>query len=209
MIRRLLRVSATVALSLVLLPSFALAAEPIAPPEGFAELRARFEDLTAEEVQAAGYAADTECVAVPGLGGMGIHALNFELLGMQFPAGTMDPENPPVLLLSADGHRVVGLEWEAKDIGQGEFELYGQAVVLQDGHPGVPEPHYMLHAYFRPNGEVLFAPFDPQLSCLPDTDTVGVPGSSGTLPALTMTMTLLVAAALGSVLGGRLLRVRR
>ena len=65
----------------------------------------------------------------------------------------------------------------------------------------------MLHAYFRPNGEVLFAPFDPQLSCLPDTDTVGVPGSSGTLPAVTIA--LLVAAALGSVLGGRLLRVRR
>ena len=178
MIRRLLRVSATVALSLVLLPSFALAAEPIAPPEGFAELRARFEDLTAEEVQAAGYAADTECVAVPGLGGMGIHALNFELLGMQFPAGTMDPENPPILLLSADGHSVVGLEWEAKDIGQGEFELYGQAVVLQDAHPDVPEPHYMLHAYFRPNGEVLFAPFDPQLSCeLPDTSIAGGPAA--------------------------------
>jgi len=177
-IRRLLRVSATVALSLVLLPSFALAAEPIAPPEGFAELRARFEDLTAEEVQAAGYAADTECVAVPGLGGMGIHALNFELLGTQFPAGTMDPENPPILLLSADGHSVVGLEWEAKDIGQGEFELYGQAVVLQDAHPDVPEPHYMLHAYFRPNGEVLFAPFDPQLSCeLPDTSIAGGPAA--------------------------------
>ena len=178
MIRRLLRVSATVALSLALTPSFALAAGPITAPEGFAELRARFEDLTAEEVQAAGYAADTECVAVPGLGGMGIHALDFELLGMQFPAGTMDPENPPVLLLSADGHRVVGLEWEAKDIGQGEFELYGQAVVLQDAHPGVPEPHYMLHAHFRPNGQVLFAPFDPQLSCeLPDTSIAGGPAA--------------------------------
>ncbi len=23
----------------------------------------------------------------------------------------------------------------------------------------------MLHAYFRPGGEVLFAPFDPQVSC--------------------------------------------
>ncbi len=204
---RIIALGVSTLLLVALTPSFALAAGPIAPPEGFAELRARFEDLTAEEVQAAGYAADTECVAVPGLGGMGIHALNFELLGMQFPAGTMDPENPPVLLLSADGHRVVGLEWEAKDIGQGEFELYGQAVVLQDGHPGVPEPHYMLHAHFRPNGEVLFAPFDPQLSCLPDTDTVGVPGSSSTLPAVAVT--LLVAAALGSVLGGRLLRARR
>ena len=67
----------------------------------------------------------------------------------------------------------------------------------------------MLRAYFRPNGEVLFAPFDPQLSCMPDTDTVGVPGLSSTLPAVAVTMTLLVAAALGSVLGGRLLRVRR
>ncbi len=28
----------------------------------------------------------------------------------------------------------------------------------------------MLHAYFRPNGQVLFAPFDPEVTCpLPDT----------------------------------------
>jgi hypothetical protein len=192
---RIIALGVSTLLLVALTPSFALAAGPITAPEGFAELRARFEDLTAEEVQAAGYAADTECVAVPGLGGMGIHALDFELLGMQFPAGTMDPENPPVLLLSADGHRVVGLEWEAKDIGQGEFELYGQAVVLQDGHPGVPEPHYMLHAYFRPNGEVLFAPFDPQLSCLPDTDTVGVPGSSVGAPLLVFALLAMAGVA--------------
>lgn len=65
----------------------------------------------------------------------------------------------------------------------------------------------MLHSYFRPNGEVLFAPLDPQLSCLPDTDMVGLPDASGTLPAVAVT--LLVAAAFGSVFGGRLPRVRR
>jgi hypothetical protein len=178
--RRVLRLVAPSFLALSLLPGSVLAAEPMAAPEGFAEVRARFENLTPSEVKAAGYIADPPvCVAAPdGSGAMGIHALNRQLLGMQFPAGTMDPENPPVLLLSADGHRVVGLEWEAKDIGQGEFELYGQAVVLQDAHPGVPEPHYMLHAYFRPNGEVLFAPFDPQLSCeLPDTSIAGGPAA--------------------------------
>ncbi len=30
----------------------------------------------------------------------------------------------------------------------------------------------MLHAYFRPEGQVLFAPFDPEVKCpLPDTAT--------------------------------------
>jgi hypothetical protein len=46
----------------------------------------------------------------------------------------------------------------------------------------------MLHAYFRPNGEVLFAVFDPELSCeLPDTSTVqafGDPTAPAGLPIL-------------------------
>jgi hypothetical protein len=47
---------------------------------------------------------------------MGTHALNPELLGAQFPEGTMDPENPPVLLLN-ENDEVMGVEWEAADVG--------------------------------------------------------------------------------------------
>jgi hypothetical protein len=64
----------------------------------------------------------------------------------------------------------MGLEWEAKDVGQGPMKMFGQTIKLQPGHPGVPEPHYMLHIYFKPDGKVLFGTnaktaFDPKRSC--------------------------------------------
>src|SRR3712207_4098184 len=100
---------------------------------------------------------------------MGIHAINHKLLQAQFPKGKMDPENPPVLLLGRNG-KVMGLEWEAADVGQGPMKMFGQTIELQSGHPGVPEPHYMLHIYFKADGKVLFGTnaqtaFDPELSC--------------------------------------------
>ncbi len=206
--RRLLRNLVLGALLAAFTPALVLAAEPqpINPPEGFAEVRAKFEDMTPEEVAAAGYRAEPPiCIADPALGGMGVHAVNMELLQAQFPTAEPDPENPPILLLNADMTRVVGLEWEAKDIGQGEMELFGQPVTLQPGHPGAPEPHYMLHAYFRPNGQVLFAPFDPEVECPvpPDTATVGQLDKG--IPPLAPAATLVVvfAATFGLLLRRR------
>jgi hypothetical protein len=100
---------------------------------------------------------------------MGIHAINFELLKAQFPEGTMDPANPPALLLD-ENEEVMGVEWEAADVGQGPMEMFGQTIELQPGHPGVEEPHYMLHIYFKPGGKVLFGTndqtaFDPEGVC--------------------------------------------
>jgi hypothetical protein len=100
---------------------------------------------------------------------MGIHAINPELLQAQFPQGTMDPANPPVLLLD-ENNEVMGLEWEAADVGQGPMELFGQTIEIQPGHPGAEEPHYMLHIYFKPGGKVLFGTnpdtaFDPEGVC--------------------------------------------
>jgi hypothetical protein len=194
---RIIALGVSTLLLVALTPFAALAAGPIDAPEGFAELRARFQDMTPTEVRAAGYIAEPPvCVSEPDLGSMGVHAVNGQLVGAQFPAGEMDPQNPPVVLLSADMSHVVGLEWEAKDVGQGETELFGQKVVLQPGHPGIPEPHYMLHAYFRPNGKVLFAPFDPQLSCeLPDSATVGSAGSSEGAPLLVLALLAMAGAA--------------
>jgi hypothetical protein len=82
-------------------------------------------------------------------------------------------------LLSGDMSRVVGLEWEAKDIGQGDMELFGHDFPLLPGHPGVPEPHYMFHAYFRPNGQVLFSVFDPELACLTPSTATAPPEGNG------------------------------
>jgi hypothetical protein len=106
---------------------------------------------------------------------MGVHAINPELQEAQFGPAELDPENPALLLLDASMTRVIGLEWEEANVGQEPPTAFGQEVPLLPGHPGIPDPHYMLHAYFRPNDQVLFAEFDPLVKCagMPGTSTVG------------------------------------
>jgi hypothetical protein len=173
MLRKVLYGIAASAL-LALLPGMAIAqnstAQPVDPSQQVAQLRQQFEGLTAEQVEAEGYAPEGPCVPSPtGAGAMGIHAINFDLVEAQFPKGTMDPANPPALLLD-ENEEVMGAEWEAADVGQGQMKMFGQTIELQSGHPGVEEPHYMLHIYFKPDGKVLFGTndqtaFDPELSC--------------------------------------------
>ena len=145
-------------------------AQPVDPPKQVAQLRQQFEGLSTKQVKAQGYVPEGPCVPNPkGPGAMGIHAINHKLLQAQFPKGKMDPEKPPVLLLGQKG-KVIGLEWEAADVGQGPMKMFGQTIKLQPGHPGVPDPHYMLHIYFKPHGKVLFGTnaktaFDPKRSC--------------------------------------------
>jgi hypothetical protein len=137
------------------------------PPPQVERLRQQFEGLTAEQAEAEGYAPEGPCVPSPsGVGAMGTHAINPELLEAQFPNGTMDPANPPVLLLGENGE-VMGVEWEAMDVGQGPMELFGRTIEIQPGHPGAEEPHYMLHIYFKPGGKVLFGT-DPQTAFDPE-----------------------------------------
>jgi hypothetical protein len=137
------------------------------PPPKVDQLRQQFEGLTAEQAEAEGYVPEGACVASPsGVGAMGTHAINPELLRAQAPSGTMDPANPPVLLLDENGE-VMGVEWEAMDVGQGPMEVFGRTIEIQPGHPGMEEPHYMLHVYFKPGGKVLFGT-DPQTAFDPE-----------------------------------------
>jgi hypothetical protein len=159
----------------VVMPALVLAQEPepIDQPPAFAELRERFEDMKPADWEAAGYQIipPGDCIASPA-GGMGVHAINPELHADQFQPAEMDPKNPPILLLDATMTRVIGLEWEEADVGQEPPTIFGETVPLLPGHPGITEPHYMFHAYFRADGQVLFAEFDPLVSCeLPDTST--------------------------------------
>jgi hypothetical protein len=108
----------------------------------------------------------------------------------------MDPAQPPLLLLDENSN-VIGLEWEAKDVGQGPMKLFGQTIELQPGHPGVEEPHYMLHIYFKPDGKVLFGTnaqtaFDPEGVCpeMPETGGMVTPAQLGGI---------LIALALGGL----------
>ena len=144
--------------------------QPVDPPPQVVQLRQQFEGLSAQQVEAKGYAPEGPCVPSPsGVGAMGIHAINFDLVEDQFPKGTMDPANPPALLLD-ENEEVMGVEWEAADVGQGPMKMFGQTIEIQPGHPGVEEPHYMLHIYFKPDGKVLFGAnpdtaFDPEGVC--------------------------------------------
>lgn len=138
-------------------------------PSGFAAVRAEFETLTPADLAQAGYQIEPVCIgaAMAGLpqdfGNMGFHAIQPTLLKVQFGAGRPDPQQPPIVLLDAE-QRVVGVEWESNQHAPAPV-LFGQTVSLLPGHPGLEEPHYMLHAYFRPAGQVLFSVFDPQLAC--------------------------------------------
>jgi hypothetical protein len=164
----------SVAAASALLPSTALGqantSQLVDPPQEVAQLRQQYEGLTQQQIKAAGYEPEGECVTDPhGAGAMGTHVINQDILEAQFPKGEMDPEQPPVILVDQDS-KVIGIEWEAADVGQGPMELFGQSIELQSGHPGVEESHYMLHIYFKDDGKVLFGvddktAFDPKLSC--------------------------------------------
>jgi hypothetical protein len=184
----------SVAVALALVPSTALGqtntSQPVDPPPQVAQLRQQYDGLTPEQIKAAGYAPGSPCISNPhGAGAMGIHAINQERLEAQFPSGTMDPTQPPVILID-ENSKVLGIEWEAKDVGQGPMELFGQTIQLQPPHPGIPQPHYMLHIYFKPDGKVLFGvddqtAYDPALSCpgseLPASGGVVNPAQLGSI----------------------------
>jgi hypothetical protein len=135
---------------------------------------------------------------------MGIHAINFKLLEAQFPNGTMDPANPPALLLD-ENEEVMGVEWEAADVGQGPMEMFGQTIEIQPGHPGVEEPHYMLHIYFKPGGKVLFGTnpqtaFDPEGVC-PEMSAAATASASTSATANTTASASSSASALAETGG--------
>ena len=162
------------------------------PPPQVDQLRQQFEGLTAEQAAAQGYVAEGGCVASPsGVGAMGTHAINPELLRAQAPNGTMDPANPPVLLLD-ENDEVMGVEWEAMDVGQGPMEVFGRTIEIQPGHPGMEEPHYMLHVYFKPGGKVLFGT-DPQTAF--DPEGVCPEASASAMPSATATATATATAS--------------
>jgi len=192
-------VAATVAAAT---PKWDLPTRLVDEPAGIAQLRAQYAPMTEAQLVAAGFQVDpmyvtAEVVGLPAAtGAMGYHAINPALMGAQFPQGTMDAQRPPVVLLGADKH-VIGVEWEAADRGQAPPQLYGQTANLGLPHPGVDQPHYMLHAFFRPGGKVLFGDFDPaQMAAMPGLPNTGAGGGSGQhLPILPFAALALVATA--------------
>jgi hypothetical protein len=110
----------------------------------------------------AGYAEASECVAVPGLGGMGFHWLNEDLVDPFF-----DPLQPEAVLYEPDAHgneKLVGVEYIVIDVGQDAPTFDGQPFDV--GGTPVPVDHWSLHVWVHkenPNG--IFTPFNPDVSC--------------------------------------------
>jgi hypothetical protein len=112
-----------------------------------------------------GYLATEHCIAVPGLGGMGYHYVNPNLLD-----GTLDPLQPELLLYVPAGNgrlKLVAVEYMVPDIGQAHPALFGQPFDgPMPGHePGMPV-HYDLHVWLwqaNPNG--IFTGFNPNVGC--------------------------------------------
>ena len=175
-------------------------AQPVDPPQQVAQLRQQFEGLTPQQIEAEGYVAEGPCVPSPtGAGAMGTHAVNRTLYEAQFPNGEMDPANPPVLLLDENSN-VIGVEWEAADVGQGPMKMFGQTIEIQPGHPGVEEPHYMLHIYFKPDGKVLFGTnpqtaFDPEGVCPEMSASATASGTASATPSASATATSTATAS--------------
>lgn len=125
---------------------------------------ARFNSMT--QTERAGYQVDPHCVAIPGVGAMGHHAVNGPLIDPVF-----DPMQPEALLFEpneAGRLKLVGVEYIVIDVGQDAPEF--------DGHPfdvgGVPPlmeegvPHWSLHVWAHAqNPTGTFTPFNPAVSC--------------------------------------------
>jgi hypothetical protein len=122
-----------------------------------------------------GYINTGTCVAVPGVGGMGVHFVNLDRI--------MDPAlkntKPEILLyepLADGGYRLVGVEYMYA-IGAPDSpipanpppapKLFGVPFdgPMEAHGPGEP-PHYDLHVWvWQPNPEGMFAQFNPHVSC--------------------------------------------
>jgi hypothetical protein len=161
-------------ISLTVAALLALAATPALAggQAGLAEARqgtAKFHKVS--HAEAAGYASTLEglgCFENPGIGGMGVHYVNFDLLD-----GTVDAANPEALVyeMRADGQlKLVGLEYlvpEELVDPQSPPELFGQHF-----HPHGVLPFWILHVWiWRPNPLGMFEDYNPAVALCPD----GVP----------------------------------
>jgi hypothetical protein len=131
---------------------------------------ARFQDVNA--ALAAGYVKASECVAEPGLGGMGFHYLNPAYAADQI----IDPAKPELLVYAPRPNgklRLVAVEWFRADADQ-NLLTYDDRPSLAGipfngpmlGHsPGMPI-HYDLHAWiWKHNPAGTFAQYNPKVGC--------------------------------------------
>ena len=152
----------------------AIATATAAPPDELQAVKAanaRYHSFA--QAEAAGYTVAGEpCVAAPGLGAMGIHAVNPALIAD--PA--IDPMQPEILLYlpKANGElKLIGVEYFKVDADQNlgtdgdRPSLFGQPFDgPMPGHNPTMPIHYDLHVWlWADNPAGVFAMFNPSLTC--------------------------------------------
>lgn len=133
------------------------------------QLTGRYHSLT--QAEKAGYKASPDCVAEPGLGGMGYHYVNPGLLDTTF-----DVDQPEVLLYASKnngGRRLIGVEYLVVDADQDLNTSEDRPSLAghpfdgpMPGHfPGMPV-HYDLHVWaWTDNPSGSFATWNPAITC--------------------------------------------
>lgn len=140
---------------------------------------AKYHRLSSAEAD--GYALDPHCVEVPGLGGMGHHAVNMGKIGP-----FVNPTEPGVLVYEPrknGEYKLVAVEylvpsgpWDANNdgppmLGEVPFDDHRlmkeiEPNVFVNAKGGPPFPHYQLHVWLWTNNPVgMYFPFNPNVSC--------------------------------------------
>jgi hypothetical protein len=130
----------------------------------------RYKDVAAAEAD--GYTLTFGCVQGPDAGAMGLHFVNFPLVG----SGVLDPQKPQIVIYEAmpDGHLqligadflVIASQWDAAHPGTPP-QLMGQLFHLFDAPNrfGLPA-FYTLHVWaWKENPNGAFVNWHPNVSC--------------------------------------------
>jgi hypothetical protein len=134
----------------------------------------RFKDVHAAEV--AGYKLTFGCVTGPDAGAMGLHFVNFDLVGQVNNTGVLDPTHPQIVIyepapdgsmhLTGADFLVFQSAWDAKH-PEGPPVMMGQLFHLFDfpNRFGLPA-FYTLHVWaWKDNPNGAFVNWHPNVSC--------------------------------------------
>lgn len=179
----ILSIAAVAALTVVVLGATAAASARQSELDAVRSANARFHSI--EQAEAAGYGAFYVCTQEPGVGAMGQHYVNGDLVAD--PA--VDPLHPEALVYeptSNGGYRLVAIEYvvlkPTLPVGAPEPTVFGQALTYMVGTPvgtnryGLPE-FYQRHVWlYKDNPSGTFADWNPNVSCGDDGSDEGTHG---------------------------------
>jgi len=163
-------------LALTLAAIFALGGVGVASAESQASLAAvRQATLKYKDISAAfadNYALFYKCTEQPGVGTMGQHLINFDLVGND----AVDPMHPEGLVYAPKrngGWKLVAVEYVTFQAG---ISVLGQPMntVPATNRYGIPSQFYAKHAWiWQGNPDGVFADWNPDVTCLGTGDNGG------------------------------------